>query len=461
MVISLINRGAFPGDPSAESIYSAFGKVNSNYANKPARLDIAAPTLSASFRDDGSGNLGWYVGAAGAADGAQVLAAAVDKATGRLTTAPIKANGSITSNGEFIGSGTAGYVLLSPIAGISSSGLVARGATFSYNPSGVELYAGGVNRLHILSNGSVGIGTAGPGVKVDIAEPGATDCFLRLKNLSNAGILLGIGSGGGANLINVGASDLTLGSNNAAGIVISATNNVLSAADNTKTLGGPSNRWSVVYAGTGTINTSDARDKTPVRKLKAAELAAARDLAGEICVYQWLASVEEKGDAARLHIGMTVQRAIEIMESHGLDPWRYGFICRDEITRKVKVTETRSVQKTEEVEVAYVEIEVRDGVPVQVAKSRTEKRQVVQMVAVVDEKGEPVLREIASENSEPDADAPKKGKRAKPQTEPVMHAVPVMVEEEYETEIDEPAGDRLGFRYDQLTLFIMRGVIEK
>ncbi|MCF8278685.1 MAG: tail fiber domain-containing protein [Flavobacteriales bacterium] len=39
------------------------------------------------------------------------------------------------------------------------------------------------------------------------------------------------------------------------------------ASDNNKTLGTASNRWSVVYAGNGTINTSDGRDKENVREL--------------------------------------------------------------------------------------------------------------------------------------------------------------------------------------------------
>ncbi|MNM93938.1 hypothetical protein D3C81_1063260 [compost metagenome] len=88
-------------------------------------------------------------------------------------------------------------------------------------------------------------------------------------------------------------------------------------------------RWSVVYAMTGTINTSDAREKTPVRPLTDAEIAAAVELGGEIGVYQWLAMIEQKGGAAREHVGQAVQRAIAVMQSHGLDPFRYGFICYD------------------------------------------------------------------------------------------------------------------------------------
>ena len=101
-------------------------------------------------------------------------------------------------------------------------------------------------------------------------------------------------------------------------------------SDNAQTLGSSSHRWSVVYAGTGTINTSDAREKTAVAPLTADELAAAADLARAAGTYQWLAAVQAKGADARKHAGLTVQRAIEIMQLHGLDPMRYGFICYDQ-----------------------------------------------------------------------------------------------------------------------------------
>ena len=99
--------------------------------------------------------------------------------------------------------------------------------------------------------------------------------------------------------------------------------------DNTQSMGSAALRWSVIYAGTGTINTSDAREKTAVSSLTDAEIAASCDMAKAIGTYQWLSSVAEKGSSARLHIGMTVQQAISIMQSHGLDPFRYGFICYD------------------------------------------------------------------------------------------------------------------------------------
>jgi len=100
--------------------------------------------------------------------------------------------------------------------------------------------------------------------------------------------------------------------------------------DNYTSCGSASKRWTIVYATTGTINTSDARHKSPVRSLNELEIAAAQELASEIGAFQWLEAVEKKGDAARLHIGMTVQRVIEVMKKHSLDPFAYGLVCFDE-----------------------------------------------------------------------------------------------------------------------------------
>ena len=100
--------------------------------------------------------------------------------------------------------------------------------------------------------------------------------------------------------------------------------------DNTSTLGTTSARWSELFAANGTINTSDAREKTELTPLTKTELAAAIELSKEIGGYKWLASIESKGSAARYHIGLTVQKAIEVLESHGLNALSYGFICYDE-----------------------------------------------------------------------------------------------------------------------------------
>ena len=111
---------------------------------------------------------------------------------------------------------------------------------------------------------------------------------------------------------------------------IAASGDLLPVADNTYDIGSSALRPKQIWAANGTINTSDAREKTEVRSLVEVELEAAKIMGETIGAYQWLKMVELKGDAAREHIGLTVQQAIQIMEDQGLNPFNYGFICYDE-----------------------------------------------------------------------------------------------------------------------------------
>lgn len=74
---------------------------------------------------------------------------------------------------------------------------------------------------------------------------------------------------------------------------------------------------------------SDAREKTEPRDMDSAEIAAALDIGRLPCIFQWRHAIEEKDSDARLHAGPTVQAVIATMEAHGLDPFRYGFVCYD------------------------------------------------------------------------------------------------------------------------------------
>lgn len=125
-----------------------------------------------------------------------------------------------------------------------------------------------------------------------------------------------------------------------------------------------------------------------------AEIAASKALAKEIGTFKFLASIQEKGSAARSHIGMTVQRAIEIMQAQGLDPFAYAFICFDQWDAKP----------------AIAAVSGREAVP-----------------AVLDEAGNVVSPEI-----------------------PAIEGHPAMA--------GRDAGDRYGFRMDELNAFILRGI---
>ena len=109
-----------------------------------------------------------------------------------------------------------------------------------------------------------------------------------------------------------------------------ATGGIRPATDNTQSCGYASYRWSVMYAGTGTINTSDEREKTTLVDINAAEKTCAIELKSNLKKFQFLNAVREKGDSARIHFGIGAQTLKAIFEKHGLDAEKYAVFCYDE-----------------------------------------------------------------------------------------------------------------------------------
>jgi len=197
----------------------------------------------------------------------------------------------------------------------------------------IKIWTNSIERMHLAEYGpSLGLGGTPNSY-------GSSDAGFTINGSATSSLDFNIGGTIISTIRQSGAGSLLLGTTAARNIdfiIDSAVRlqlqgaSLIPGSDNSTTLGSASRRWSTVYAGTGTINTSDAREKTAVSALFASEIAAAKALAKEIGTYRFLQAVAEKGDGARLHIGMTVQKAISIMESNGLDPMRYGFICYDE-----------------------------------------------------------------------------------------------------------------------------------
>ena len=129
----------------------------------------------------------------------------------------------------------------------------------------------------------------------------------------------------------VGASnnDLVL-RGGGADIVRINTTGVYPMADNTRILGSSSFRWSTVYAGTATINTSDAREKREVAELSGAERRVASACKGLVRRFRFNDAISHKGDAARYHFGVIAQDIVTAFSSEGLDATRYGIVCYDE-----------------------------------------------------------------------------------------------------------------------------------
>jgi hypothetical protein len=102
------------------------------------------------------------------------------------------------------------------------------------------------------------------------------------------------------------------------------------SSDNAINLGIVDRRWATIYAGTGTINTSDEREKTELLDFEDAEKAAALEIKKSIRKFKFKNAVNAKGESARIHFGVGAQTVKSILEKQGLDPFSYAFLCYDE-----------------------------------------------------------------------------------------------------------------------------------
>jgi hypothetical protein len=96
--------------------------------------------------------------------------------------------------------------------------------------------------------------------------------------------------------------------------------NVYPFTDTVGTSGGPANRWAAVWSVTGTIQTSDAREKQDIAPLTDAEYRVAQRLKTLIRTYRWKANPDKK------HFGVIAQEVIEAFEAEGLNWQDYGVI---------------------------------------------------------------------------------------------------------------------------------------
>lgn len=174
------------------------------------------------------------------------------------------------------------------------------------------------------------------------------------------------------------------------------------AQDNLVNLGSSSARWKQLFAGTSTINTSDAREKNLLGPVSAdAELLAAiGDV--ELHLFQFLDAVAQKGpDLARVHVGPTAQAVYDAIKRRGLDPHRYALWCEDPVLESVEVEAIEERPVLEDVRVERATERFEDGrvivgvETVVVQREKVARYPVVdeQGKAVVDDDGEPIFRE--------------------------------------------------------------------
>lgn len=175
------------------------------------------------------------------------------------------------------------------------------------NQFGHELYRVGSNGDLILGNNKV---TSAPHIVFrSSGNESITDASI--------GVTGGDGSAYGGTLV-IRASSIVPGGNHFRPLT-----------DNTMAMGAASYRWTQVYAATGSIQTSDRREKTLINPIDDKVL----DAWGEVSfmVYKWIESVRTKGeDLARWHFGIIAQDVQQAFERHGLDGTKYGLLCYDD-----------------------------------------------------------------------------------------------------------------------------------
>jgi len=101
------------------------------------------------------------------------------------------------------------------------------------------------------------------------------------------------------------------------------------SSDNTMDLGAPTERWAIVYAGTGSINTSDRNEKQDIAELDEAEKRVAVACKSLIRKFRFNDAVAKKGDDARIHFGIIAQDLQDAFTAEGLDASRYAVFCSD------------------------------------------------------------------------------------------------------------------------------------
>ena len=230
-------------------------------------------------------------------------------------------------------------------------------------------------KMRIVSSGNVlfsttsspdtVIGASGSGMAYEadgflgIARTGATCLFLNRRTDDGAildfredGTTVGIISSKDKNSIIIGEGDAGIRFYGGGSVIVPHTV-AGGSSDNALTFGYTGNRWSTIYAGTGTINTSDENEKQSIQSLTTTEMKVAKKVSSLIKTFKFNDAVEKKGENARTHTGIIAQDIQQAFNDEGLDASKYAFWCSDTWWEK-----EISVEATEEKD-AYTDIDIK------------------------------------------------------------------------------------------------------
>jgi hypothetical protein len=165
----------------------------------------------------------------------------------------------------------------------------------------------------------------------DIATAGNADQVIKIERLTSDGELIDFRKDDA----NVGSivskdGDLCIGVTDVGVRFNDANNNITphnvstnAGSDNLIDLGSSGARFKEIYAGTGTINTSDRNEKEDISLLEYKEVMAAKDCKALIRKYRF------RDNNENIHFGVIAQDVVKVFENHGLDPFRYSIVKKD------------------------------------------------------------------------------------------------------------------------------------
>lgn len=211
--------------------------------------------------------------------------------------------------------------------------------------------------------------------------------------------------------------------------------------DNVYDNGAASFRWRTIFAGTGTINTSDETTKADIGSVPDEWLDAWGDV--EWVRYKFRDAIALKGDDARWHTGLVAQQIERAFSARGLDAFEIGLLCRDRVVERVMEPFEEIVPVMEGVEEETTEQVVEDDRIVLRTITRTVQKPKEVRLPVVDESGAPVMEEVL------DPDAPEWWPHRTVRV-PMMRAVPVTETVTSEREVERETDEwRYGVRYTE------------
>lgn len=163
------------------------------------------------------------------------------------------------------------------------------------------------------------------------------DCLVYGGNASLSAQLTAATGSGGVYLAAFGTNQSVQLVPSGTSYVAVRTGNLIPLVDNTYSCGQSGARWSEIWAGNGTIQTSDENAKEQISDIDDRVLKAWSKV--KFSQYKFKDAVSKKGEQARWHFGVIAQRVKEAFESEGLNAFDYGLLCWDkweEITEDVR-----------------------------------------------------------------------------------------------------------------------------